>query len=124
VETLCVGFYETKLTCEYSLLGNDLLLVIYGGTHPHIGAVALGIPRESLMDSNAHSASVSILTLTGHKDDEIAREIARSTAASLRRVVTVIVGIHLDQATEAQIQSFIINARSLAQLIVEKVPAL
>ena len=56
--------------------GRDLTLWIGGGTSPHVGAIALGIPRPSLEDSNITSASVSVLCLTEHKEYEWAKNLA------------------------------------------------
>ncbi len=38
------------LQARVILIGNDLLASIWGGTHPHIGAVARALPRPSLKD--------------------------------------------------------------------------
>jgi len=73
-----------------------------GGNKPHVGAVALAIPRISLT-GRGRSASVSILTVPGHKDDELARPAALKLAASLNCPVTVIAGVHIDDITLQEI---------------------
>lgn len=85
-------------------IGNDLMVAIYGGTTPHIGAVAIAIPRPSLRDPNSTSATSSVFTLTGHKDDVIARREAEELASCLNCVVVVVAGFHIDQATDRDIQ--------------------
>ncbi len=86
------------------LIGNELMVAIYGGTTPHIGAVAIAIPRPSLRDPNITSATSSVFTLVGHKDDIIARKEAEGLASCLNRVVVVLAGVHIDQATDIDIQ--------------------
>jgi len=77
-------------------MGNDLCLVITGGDRPHLGAVALAQARPSLEDSSKVSASTSVLTVLGHKEDILARNAAQCLAAGLNRTVAVCCGIHVD----------------------------
>ncbi len=91
-----------EIAAELICLGEDLCVTLTGG-RAHIGAVALGIPRSSLADASEPSASVSVMTVTGHKDDEPAREMASALASSLGRRVTVVCGIHYDNITPEEI---------------------
>ena len=84
-------------------VGDDLCLIISGGDRPHIGAVTLSVPRPSLADAGVNSASTSVLTLTGHKDDDLARLISTMLASKINRHVIVICGIHLDKITQEEI---------------------
>lgn len=77
-------------------MGNDWNISIYGGDTPHIGAVAVGIPRPSLKNPEKLSSSVSIITIIGHKEDEIMRQVASRLSTHLNTIVTVSGGIHLD----------------------------
>ena len=54
-----------KLEALVKPLGPDLLVAVWRGTHPHIGAVALAVPRPSLKDKKKTSATSSVLTLLG-----------------------------------------------------------
>jgi hypothetical protein len=80
-------------------MGDDLAVTIGGGDKPHIGAVALGIPAPSQHVQGKINASVSVLTLTGHKEDELARKAVSSLSRDLNRVVVVCCGIHIDAIT-------------------------
>ncbi len=77
-------------------MGDDLCLVITGGDRPHLGAVALAQARPSIQDSSKVSASTSVLTVLGHKEDLLARSAAQCLAAGLNRTVVVCCGIHVD----------------------------
>jgi len=92
--------YGIKIVIEALAMGEDLTVAITGGDLPHLGAAALGVPRPSLSDPRAMSASVSVLTITGHKEDEIVRYAAYKLAASLGRSVLVAGGIHIDNITQ------------------------
>ncbi|HOR00878.1 MAG TPA: hypothetical protein PLJ35_18850 [Anaerolineae bacterium] len=83
--------------------GAGVTIHLSGGDRPHVGAVALGVPRPSLRDPARSSATVSVLTLTGHRDDELARPLAQLAAARLRQPVVVVVGVHVDGATPEDI---------------------
>lgn len=98
--------------------GKDVVVVVGGGTTHHIGAVALAIPRPSLSDPSQISASASVLCVTGHKEDEVARNIALEVASKLDCVVTVIVGIHIDHATGDQLSEMLENCKEVIKNLV------
>jgi len=77
-------------------IGEDLLVSMWGGTRPHIGAVGIAVPRPSLADVNRFSATSSNFTFTGHKEDLLVKEVSEVLAASLRKNVVVTAGIHWD----------------------------
>jgi len=77
-------------------LGEDLLVSMWGGTRPHIGAVGIAVPRPSLADASRGSATSSNFTFTGHKEDRLVKEASEILAAGLRKNVVVTAGIHWD----------------------------
>lgn len=77
-------------------IGEDVLVSIYGGEKPHIGAVAAAQPRPSLADPARSSATASVLAYVGHKEDEVAKRAAERLAALLGTRVVVTAGIHWD----------------------------
>ncbi len=82
---------------------------LMGGTRPHVGAVALGWPRPSLAGRRL-SATASVLTLTAHKDDELARPAALALAAGLKAAVVVVAGVHIEAAAPADLDRLEFNA--------------
>jgi hypothetical protein len=50
-------------------VGQDLLVSIWGGTQPHIGALGIAVPRPSLKNPTKWSATSSNFTFLGHKED-------------------------------------------------------
>jgi gallate decarboxylase subunit D len=78
-------------------IGNDLLVSIWGGEKPHIGATAAAQPRPSLSnEAGKISATSSVLTYLGHKEDMIVKMAAESLASVLNTNVVVTAGIHWD----------------------------
>lgn len=84
------------LAAEARWVGADLLVCIWGGEAPHIGAVAMATPRPSLADPQATSATASVFTYVGHKEDRLAQEAAEALAAALNCRVVVTAGCHWD----------------------------
>lgn len=81
------------------LCGKDINICCGGGDTFHIGASALAVPRPSLADATKNSASASVLCVTSHKEDEIAREAALRFATIFKTRVNITCGLHIDNAT-------------------------
>src|SRR5690554_2102879 len=73
----------TKLVLRVIEAGDDFNFVLTGGDAPHIGAAAVAVPRPSLLNSSVTSAVTSVFVLTGHKDDELAKPLAREAACNI-----------------------------------------
>lgn len=110
---------RVSITAETHLVGEDLCVILYGGTKPHIGSITLSIPRPSLKDKNVISATTSMLNITGHKDDEAARYVSNALASALNRNVVVTCGIHVDAITEEEIKVTFKLLQSLLDLLVK-----
>ena len=115
-----LGHESHRVEAGAFLLGNDIVVVIGGGTKWHIGAVALAVPRSSLADPSQVSASASVLCVTGHKEDDLARSAALFLASTLKRTVTVVVGIHIDQASGEDINIVTANCHAAIERLQEK----
>jgi len=86
-------------------IGADVLVYIWGGERPHIGAVAAAQPRPSLADEKKRSATCSVLTYLGHKEDEIVKLVAEQLSAILDTHVVVTAGIHWDGLDQNEIKT-------------------
>jgi len=104
-------------------IGEDLLVAIWGGEKPHIGAVAVAQPRPSLKDESVVSATASVFCYLGHKDDIVAKQAAERISATLNKNVTITVGIHWDDIDEAGIKTVLGNSQRLVNMIIEKIGA-
>jgi predicted nucleotide-binding protein len=112
---------EYNLEANVRLIGNDLLVAIWGGEKPHIGAVSVAQARPSLKDPNVTSATASVFCFVGHKEDELAKAASEILAAALNTQVVVTAGIHWDNMSKEGIQKVIRNSEILVDLILEKV---
>ena len=109
-----------NLSARVGLIGQDILVAVWGGEKPHIGAVAVAQPRPSLKDPTVTSATVSVISYVGHKEDELAKAAAEILAATLNTRVVVTAGIHWDNLSEEGIQKIIDNSRILVDMILER----
>lgn len=109
------------LEAAVRFIGSDLLVAVWGGERPHIGAVAVGQPRPSLRDPDKTSASASVFCFIGHKEDELAKATAEILAAVLKTSVVVTVGIHWDDISPEGIRAVVRNSEALVENIIEEV---
>jgi hypothetical protein len=109
-----------SLEASVKEIGEDLLIAIWGGDRPHIGAVAVAQPRPSLKDERIVSATASVFCFLGHKDDLVAKEAAERISSALNANVVVAAGIHWDDIDEAGISAVMENSRRLVGMIIEK----
>ncbi len=104
---------EIPVTLTAIRQGADLCVSLSGGDSAHIGAVALAQPRPSLADPQKISASTSVITVCGHKEDRLACEVAEQIAQKINGIVTVSCGIHIDDASQNQIGQIVMIVRKL-----------
>lgn len=112
------------LEAEVRLLGSDLLVILSGGTKPHIGSIAVALPRPSLANEEIVSSTSSVYNFVGHKDHVIAQRIAEELSSRLNRHVVAVAGFHIDEISEEGIARVIENCDGLAQEIYKEVAGL
>lgn len=99
--------------------GDDLTITIGGGDSPHVGAIALGVGRPPCAVIPKQSATVSSVCAYDHRDDELARLVARVVAADLQCCVCVSAGFHIDDASSDELSLIMGLAKRLCQKIVD-----
>lgn len=103
------------------LIGKDLLVAIWGGEKPHIGAVSVAQPRPSLKDPKRVSSTASVICILGHKEDELAKAASEMLSAALNTGVVATAGIHWDDLDENGIERVIENSRQIIDMIIDKI---
>lgn len=106
-----------EIAAEVLEMGDDCLVAVWGGTRPHIGAVAMAQVRPSLRDATKISASSSVFTFLGHKEDMVAKMLAEELTRKLGRNTVVAAGIHWDNLSENDIRAI----SGLCEIIMEKI---
>ena len=118
--TVDVSKGPLRIHSSVQRIGPDLLVSIWGGTHPHIGAVAMAVPRPSLKDSKRVSATSSNFTFVGHKEDLLAKKISEKIASQFKTNVVVTAGIHWDKLSPNKIEAIEELTEALTDLILKK----
>jgi len=108
-----------RISAGLHRMGDDLVVVLEGGA-AHIGAVGIAQPRPSLSDPARTSATSSVYTFLGHKEDEITKMMAQELARKLGCRVVVVAGLHWDKINPEGIGEVIAMCRSLAARIIEE----
>ncbi len=99
------------------LVGEDILTCLWGGTDPHIGAVAVALPRPSTADPQTTSSTSSVFTALGHKEDAVVKLVSERLSSRLNKNVAVTAGIHWDHLDADGIAQIMDNCRWLAEQI-------
>jgi hypothetical protein len=86
--------------------GNDLIIVIGGGSRYHLGAIGLTISLPSIITPESLTTTTYQLPLPGHKEDVLAREASKRLSRKLAKNVAVTVGIHEDNLTLDGIEAY------------------
>ncbi|WP_022657185.1 hypothetical protein [uncultured Desulfovibrio sp.] len=101
---LCRGRLELEL--RVLRLGRDLQVVLNGG-EAHLGAVALAAPGGAV--------EAGLLGLPGHREDQLARRMARRMADALDCAVCVSAGIHYGDISKKEIATVERMAETLTE---------
>lgn len=112
------GNYD--LQADVQIIGQDLLVAIWGGEKPHIGAITVAQPRPSLQDPDLVSSSASVICLPGHKEDELSRKAALKISKTMNANTVVTAGIHWDYLSTEGIQQVVKNSDHLVDLILQE----
>ena len=107
------------LEARTDFVGDDLVVAVGGGERPHVGCVVLAQPYTAKGGDTKWSASCSVLTIPPHKEEPIARGIAKKLAATLGRVAVVTAGVHDDNIDAEGIATYLRLAEELAQKLVD-----
>ena len=102
-----------RVEAEAVRIGVDVLVYAWGGNRPHIGSVAAAQPRASLEDPSRVSATASVITFLGHKEDVLVKEVAEKMAAELDTHVVVTAGLHWDDLKAEELAVVMANCREV-----------
>ena len=105
-----------ELFARVDAMGPDLLVTLWGGA-AHIGALGMAVPRASLRDPNERSATSSVFTFLGHKEDVAAKLVSEALSGRLNRNVVVVAGIHWDRLQPDEIRQLMEACEALKDRI-------
>ena len=89
------------------ILDNDIIIIVGGGETSHVGGVVICEPDQP----------VQMLALTGHQDIKVLQPLAIAAFRKYKRRVTVLGGIHIDNASKDDITAIINNCKQLEEYL-------
>ncbi|WP_166244428.1 hypothetical protein [Paenibacillus turpanensis] len=101
------------ISIQAVIMGKDVLFSVTGG-EAHIGAAATAFYSE---EGTVHS---DVLILPGHREGELAVELARMAALALSCTVVVVAGIHLHQPTKQDIEEVVAETKREMALMLSR----
>ncbi|KRM33226.1 hypothetical protein FC83_GL003310 [Agrilactobacillus composti DSM 18527 = JCM 14202] len=101
------------MTVALQQIGPDLLVVLTGGDHPHIGAIT-NVTATTLSSFRYPSHDGRL-----HQDHVLSEIIGRLLQPNLTGHCTITAGVHVNGITTEQIQAAAKMAQSLAQKVVQ-----
>ena len=111
------------IEAEAVRIGSDILVYVWGGDRPHIGAAAAAQPRPSLADPDKVSATASVLSYLGHKEDAVAKDMAEAISARFGANAVVTAGIHWDKLSAGGIETVAERCRWVTKSLIEALEA-
>ena len=98
-----------EIILEAKKIGEDYLLTLTGGRE-HVGAVAIG-----LFDEKSQRASSSVITMPGHREEQLALQGARQVSRATRKTSVFVVGIHQDNISPEEIRDIVSAAGEMVE---------
>lgn len=114
-----VGEGRTSIQVTVKEAGSDLVVVFTGGTDPHVGAVAIGVPIPRRSDPTKYRASISVHTIPPHREDQIVHPAAERLVSTLIKTTVVIAGIHIDDPHPQELQQIMQNCMEGINRVIE-----
>lgn len=88
-------------------IGTDRLYIVGGGERPHIGGIAVREPGKD----------VTIVRLGTHYDYLVLEPIVREASEKYNVTCAAVGGIHIDDASKAEIEIIVGNCKELVKCI-------
>ena len=87
--------------------GDDLIFILGGGKRSHIGGVVICEPGKKSQ----------VIRLKGHFDDIVLKPIAEAACKKYNTKVVAVGGVHVDNASQEEIDLLVKNCRELVKCI-------
>lgn len=113
------------IKAELIRVGDDLVCLVTGGTHAHTGAVSLAEPAVTVhpvtgqKQVRGSDPIVNTIIGAGHKDALPAEMFSKALCRHFGVNVVCTAGIHVDDATQEEIDTMVQNAKSLLERLLD-----
>lgn len=103
------GVPPHQVECHTIICGQDVLVIVGGGTGYHIGALALSNKKKADHNSSQENSSVYTITLPNHKELDLVKFATSYLSESINSSVLVVAGLHIDNAKIYDIEQLVKN---------------
>ena len=97
--------------------GKDVVVVVTGGSRPHVGCIVLAQPTGP----GRSGVSCSVMTIPPHKEEAVARPIAEAICKASGQVTLVTAGIHEDSLDAEGVRIYLGLAEKMAAELAERI---
>jgi len=104
---LTSGEGKYKVWLKQEKIGDNIIYILGGGEKSHIGGVVICEPGKK----------TQAIRLEGHFDDIVLKPIAEAACKKYKTKVVAVGGVHVDNATEKEIDLLVKNCNALAKRI-------
>jgi len=113
------GEGRCRVFLEAALTPDGVSVNLFGGERPHIGAVALCFPWPLACNPAKTDITSAVLPVPGHKDGELAGELAKKIARACRLPVAMVAGLHIDHALPHEIERLVEASHRAAEELID-----
>ena len=118
MQELSAGTGVYTVSASLQVLGPDVLITVWGGTRPHIGALSVSTPHPERAPEEGRCSTVLQFSFPGHRDNVVACRVSERVASALQRRIVVSAGIHVPDITPAGIDTVLANTDCLIEKII------
>ncbi len=117
-----VTYGEGRLSIQLQaiLTADGVAVTLTGGEKPHVGGMALSVPRHPPIIP-AQRPHTWIIPRCGHRDSDVAALVAEQLCKDTGCCVAVIAGIHIDSATPSEIGMLVQNSQQATRLLADRI---
>ena len=101
------GNGKHQVHLEIKEIGDHLLFVLTGGEQPHLGGMVV-------CESGKEPV---VIRLGSHKDYVVLKPLAQTACEKYKTTVAAVGGIHIDDATEKDIETIVQNCKRIESCI-------
>jgi hypothetical protein len=109
-----------KIFLTAMVTGDGISITILGGEKPHVGGMAMSVPRPKKQNGK-NVCDTWIIPRSEHRDSEVASLVSWIVGTETGYTTAVVAGIHIDNAQSGEIDIIIKNSREAARQLCRKI---
>ncbi|HYB22512.1 MAG TPA: hypothetical protein VED41_01860 [Solirubrobacteraceae bacterium] len=103
--------------------GEDLVVLITGGSRPHVGCVVVARSHPSSARPDRRSVTSSVLAAPPHREEALARPLAELLARTRGGTVIIAAGVHDDNLSPEGIAAYLRLGERLGDALLQALNA-